>query len=257
MSLSFTGFLVGALLLAIPYYIMLAMGLRLVSKFTRALLLLMVRLAVVAALMGLLMKYDSPWLNIPFVLLMAVAAGWHTLRRARLKGLRLLVPLSTALAVAALVFGLYVIFLEIRVTGFPGATMLLPVVGLLLGHATLTVGKAVDTYYCGLAYHGRLYEYLRANGATHREAVDSFLRRAMTRALTSEISSMTAIVGGSAPVMMWMLLLTGKVDVVTAAGLQLLFMIAMCAASLSAVAAGLWMARRYSFDEYDRLREVK
>ena len=79
----------------------------------------------------------------------------------------------------------------------------------------------------------------------------------MTRALMSEISSMSAIAGGSAPVMMWMLLLTGTVDVATAAGLQLLLMIAMCAASLSALAVGLWMARRYSFDAYDRLRDVK
>ncbi len=256
MELSLSGFFLGLLLLAIPYYIIASMGLRLMGKFTRALLLLIVKLAVVALCVALLVKVDSPWLNFPFVLLMAVLAGAEMLHRARVKGWRLLLPVAVALAVSVSVFGLYVLFLVIHVPGVPSASCLLPVAGLLLGHVTIVGGKAVDTFYCGLAYHGRLYDYLRSNGATHREAVDSFVRRAMARVISTEAASMVAIVGGSAPVLMWALVLSG-VGVITAAALQLLLMIALCAASLTAVAFALRLARHYAFDDYDRLAHVK
>lgn len=80
-----------------------------------------------------------------------------------------------------------------------------------------------------------------------------FVRRAMQRAMMPFVARMTALMVPLAATMMWALVMAG-VPVLTAVLFEALMAIAMLAASLSSLWLTLVLAKRYSFDEYDRFR---
>lgn len=219
----------------------------------RPLLMMAVGLAVTGLAVGYVLAAGSVVLGVAWVLVMALAGAVLAVGRSRVAQRRFVIPVFVGMAVASLVFGLYFLVLVMGVRQPFAPRWLVPVCGLMTGAVAYSNGKALAAYYHGLLHHHQLYDYLLGNGATHREAVAWFVRRAMQRAMMPFVARMTALMVPLAATMMWALVMAG-VPVLTAVLFEALMAIAMLAASLSSLWLTLVLAKRYSFDEYDRFR---
>lgn len=254
MEITILGLFTGFLLLAVPVYVIYRFRLRMISQ----LILAFVKMAVSLFLTGIFLKYvfqmDSCWLNILWMVLLAMVASWAVIRKARLKQKRFLIPVGTGVLLATAVVGLYLLFLTFGVHQPFAARYWIPVTGLLIGSMIQTNASALSTYYMGLRHHRQLYLYLTGNGATHREAVAYFVKRALERNMKPAISEMGYMMVSVCPVILWAMILAGE-DLLTAVGCQILILIAsFCASTLSLVIT-LLVARRYLFDDYERLKQ--
>ena len=115
---------------------------------------------------------------------------------------------------------------------------------------------SLSAYYDGLRHHNQLYFYLLGNGATHAEALDAFVRRALEKAVVPGLSQMATMVVGTSPVIMWTVVMCGS-GALEAAAFQLLVMAAVFCASVLSVLLSVTLTRRYMFDEYSRLKPLR
>ena len=246
----------GMLLLAVPLYLLWLFK----ADLWRKAMVSFLRMTVLSVAAGMLVAVALWVNNLLFTLfgtlLMAVVAALSVKKRARLKGLKHLVPIVVGLFLAVVVLGLYWLLLVSPWLEPLDATCFLPLMGLMLGYMAESDGRALDAYYSGLHHHGRLYECLLANGATRDEALKYFVRRALQQSALQWMGRTSGHVLCLSPVILWVMLLDGASvsDAVTG---QLLLMVLLFAASVVSVVATIYAARRYSFDDYAQIKTTR
>ena len=255
MELSVLGMILGLLLLAVPAGLAYYFRLRILNHF----IVETVKMGVGVVLLGIVLHYVFMWnnglVNLAWILLMAVLATVFIVREGQLSLKTFLLPVLTGVAASLLVFGLYFVFAVLGLKNGLDARYLIPVAGLMVAMMVVADGKALATYYMGLRYHGQLYYYLRGNGATHAEATQLFLRRALDKAALLVLKKISSTVVGMAPVVLFAMLLSG-VSIVAAVEYQVLLLILCFAAAMTSVLVTLLVARKYAFDEYGQLRQM-
>lgn len=253
MEITLLGFVLGLLLLAIPLYILYAFRINLMQKALVAFGKMTVWLALTGFCLYFILQWNNVLLNILWIILMALAAAVMMVGKARLKSSKYVIPVFVGLLISALVIGLYFLFFVAGLKNPFDARYFIPVIGLLIGSMIGVNANALSVYYSGLQHHSALYYYLLGNGATHKEAVNYFVRRALQKSASPWISSMGYMVVGVAPVILWVMLMSG-ITLIAAVCYQLLILILLFSTSLTSLLITLWAARRYSFDEYDKLK---
>ncbi|MBQ8047575.1 MAG: ABC transporter permease [Prevotella sp.] len=252
MELTLTGFLFGMALLAVPLLVVVRLQIGLTGQFLRALSRMLASSLLAGGCLWLAERYSHWALNLLLVLLMAAFYAGITPRLARVSQRNYLIPAAVGMGVSLL---LTLAYLWVFVVGVHVKFLLGPVIplaGLLLGTMTAAVSSALRTYYAGILHHGQLYEYLLGNGATHREAVWYFVRRAVQSAFLPYIKTMSTLFISVCPLVVWSMMLSG-VSALSAVGWQLLLVVASLFATLVALLAALWTARHYAFDAYEAL----
>lgn len=254
MEFSILGIFLGILLLAVPLLIMYRFSVKFIGKT----LIVIVKMMVITCLVGLFLHYvidfNNMLVNILFVIVMVVATAFSTIVKSRLKLRRLLFPACAGIFWSAIVVGVFFVLLVMGVKNPLDARYLIPVTGLLLGNIIQTNHQALSTYYMGLRHHGQLYYYLRGNGATHNEATAYLMRRAIEKVAATNMTNMPVVTGVST-VILWSMVIAGA-SVLTAVVSQTLIIIAMFSVSMLSVICTLWFARRYSIDEYGKLKDI-
>lgn len=254
MEITLLGFVLGILLLAVPLYIFYAFRINLMQKVLVAFGKMIVLLTLTGFFLYFIMRWNSLLVNILSVAMMAFAAAVMMVGKARLKSGKYVMPVFVGLITSSLVIGLFFLFFVAGLKNPFDARFFIPVLGLMIGATIGVNANALSVYYSGLQHHSALYYYLLGNGASHKEAVNYFVRRALQRAASPWISSMAYMVVGVAPVILCTMLLSG-VALVTAIAYQVLLIILLFSTSLVSLLITLQAARRYSFDEYDKLKE--
>lgn len=253
MEITVLGFVLGLLLLALPVYAVVALKLNMVKR----LLLTYGWMAVLTSLLALVLwsaiSYAHVWATLLFSLLLLIASAAITAGKVPVLFGRLFFPLLAGLLAGSLVVGLYVIFVVLGIRQPFDAHIFLPVVSLLLGSTVGINLKALNTYFAGLLHHNQLYEYLMGNGATHRQAVDYFVRRCLQAALIPVLRHMSGLVWSTAPVLLLALVLSGT-SVWTALAIELLYPLMVLSTSFISLFITLFIGRHYIFDDYERLR---
>jgi putative ABC transport system permease protein len=255
MEISRLGLILGLLLLVIPLYIIYAFKLNILPKALTGITKMLIYLCLTGFFLKYIFEWNSIFINILWMIVMALAASFTTIIKARLNVRKFIIPVGVGIFLTAIIIGLFFIFLVAGQKNPFDARFFIPITGLLIGGMVETNYKALSTYYMGLKHHNQLYYYLLGNGATHNEAVNYFVRRALEKVSIDSIANMAAIVVGLSPIMMWAMLLSGM-SVVAAVEYQVLIIIVTFCAPMISVVMTLWAARKYSFDEYDRLKNV-
>jgi len=239
------------LLLALPMYIMYQYGIDFVNKVI-ALLAVSFGWSLLSALpLFFICRAGSPvWACILYSLALAVVASVAIVRRSRCGGIQLLVPVYAGVVASLVVTGALVATFVVGGESFH-ACEVLAIGALMLGCLIVTTGDAVATYYMGIKHHRQLYYYLLGNGATHSEAVSLFVRRALTRCVTS-FAKYTSVTVAVIPILFWSLML-GPTDVYHAFIMQVVILVASLCASLLSALIALKAAYRFAFDKYSRL----
>lgn len=253
MQITLFGVLFGLLLLIVPLYLMQYYGISLWRKTFIAVLKMTLLLGLTGVFMFVIFQRDSLWLNLLWIVIEAIAASAVVVGRCRTVRRRMMMPVLIGLLLSSLVIGLYFLFFVIGLKNPFDTRYFVPVLGLLIGSLVEMNVKALSAYYAGLAYHNQLYYYLIGNGATHAEAVNHFVRRALQQSATPALSQMGSMMLSQAPVIMWVMLMNGQ-SVVNSVLFQLLVMLLIFCTSTVSVVVTLLSARRYSFDPYGDIK---
>lgn len=255
MNISILGFVLGLLLLAIPIYIIYYFKLRVMHRLLASLGRMAIGVAVMAAIVYGALKLNSIAYDIIIFIVFALASSIFALAKARLNITKLIVPVGVGSLVATAFVGFYFLFLVLGEKNPFLPHIFVPMFGIIACSMTGINAKALQTYYSGLLHHGQLYNYLIGNGGSHREATRYFVRRGLQASIVGVAKQMSRIVFVSSPVILLAMVMSGS-DAFTAFAFQILFYVAVIAASLISLLIALLIGRKYSFDEYERLKPV-
>lgn len=218
------------------------------------------RMVVQLFLIGLYLKYlflwNSPLINILWVMVMVVVAAFTAAKRTRLKLKTILIPLSVAFMGAALLVGLYFLTAVLRLPSPFDARYFIPIMGILMGNMLGVNVLALNTYYDGIARERQLYYYLLGNGATHIEAVTPFIRKAIEKSFAPCIANMAVMGIVSLPGTMIGQILGGSAPGI-AIKYQMMIVVITFVASMLSLMCTLYLADKRSFDGYGRIRDVR
>ncbi len=256
MNISVSGVLLGLLLLVIPFYICYYFKLRILHRFLRSVVVMIASVALMSLLVYGAVALNSVLYDIVAFFVLAVLSGVLALGNSRLRVGKLIVPVCVGCLVGVAFASFYVLFLVFGETNPFVPHWFVPLVGLVAGGMVSINAKGLQTYYSGLLHHNQLYDYLLGNGATHREAVRHFVRRALEASIVVASKQMASLVFFSAPFLLFAMVMCG-VSLLTAAAFQVLFYIVVLTASLISLGLTLFVGRKYSFDEYERLRDLR
>lgn len=245
MNISSLGIIFGALLAALPIFIIIRFRLNLMRSFIVSLLRMTVSVGLLAALMALLTWANSILLSIVVSVTICLFTALTTTIKARLKPRRDYLPIAAGSLAGILIMGFYFIFLVLGARDPFAINIYLPVIGLLAGGMTCANAKALTAYNDSLTHHGQLYNYLLGNGCTQRQALDYFVRRSLRASILSVSKQMSRIVFIEAPVAFFVALM-GNLSIVTAAALQVALLLATASASVVSVFVTLTIERKRS-----------
>jgi len=253
MEIHVFGLVMGLLLLAVPYILLGVFDSRMGRKFTIATFRMLLSVAVLSALAFLSRYDDKVYLDVLIALAIVIVSSVVIVHRAKLLVRHYFLPVLVGQFVSVAVMTAYLLFIVMTATNGSSLRFLLPIAAILSASSVVATSEALFAYRTGLECQSRLYYYLVGNGASHAEALYYFVRRAMQRAVMPSIRHFGSIGLSAAPIMMWIMIADG-VSVFTAAAFQVIMVAAMAATTILAVILTLLIARRYTIDEYGRLK---
>ena len=252
-KITISGLVLGLLLLALPLYVMFKFRLRIIDIVLASFVRMAVTMGTVGGLLYLVVSCGALWLNALTMVAVPLAGALYAVRRSRLSLRRFYFPVAAGMVTSTLLIGLYVLFLVLGADSPLAASLSMPVAGVLTGAMAVCDAKALHAYYVGLENHRQLYDYLLGNGATHRQAVSYFVRRALEANIVPCARVMAYAMASASPALVWGLLM-GGVGIWQAVAVSVVLAVAAMSASVLSLVVALAVARRYCFDDYQSLR---
>lgn len=253
--ISYLIYVLSALLLILPCYLLW----RIKSLLVRTYIVSMLRLAVQLVLVGVYMKWlfvcNSLWIDLLWLVVMSVIVSVIIAGKAGLRLGKIALPVISGVVTSVTVIGIYVLFLLFNGSSVFDARYVIPVAGILLGCVQRISSIALEEYFHGLSNEGQLYEYLLGNGATHLEAVLPFVRRAIEKALKPTLSHLS-VAGIVTFPGLFLGQLLGGINPFNAALNTVCIFAASAFAAMASVLLALFVADRGAFDCYGRMRRV-
>lgn len=249
------GLVLSILLLIIPFVLDKVLKLNILNKLQKGSAGLLALILIYSALLTFAIWQNHLWLTVLTALLVVGLTCILSLIRLHLKLKMLLIPVLGGMLSVMLILAP---ISAILVTPLPQSFLpqyFLPIVGLLSGSISYNMVRGIRKYYVGLQNHAALYNYLLGNGCTHQQAVAYFLRRSLQSTAVWALRRISTTMVTASPLLLLVLVWAG-VPVLKAAILNFLFFFAVLSGSLLSLFVSLWIARRYTFDEYSRLKPV-
>lgn len=253
-NISIWGCVASLILLLIPFYAMFKYRLRIMDVVLASIVRMAITMAVVCGVVYVAMAAGKLWISILLMLAMPLMGAVYAVRRSKLKMQKFIVPMASGMVVATMVFAFYELFLVLDIDNPMSVQFMLPIAGILAGAMITSNARALHAYYIGLLNHHQLYDYLIGNGASHRQAVNYFVRRALEANMVPQARYMAYTVVSVSPALVWALLMSG-VDVWSAAAFCVSMAIAALAASVVSLIVALVVGRKYCFDDYMTLKK--
>ena len=227
--------ILGLLLLLIPAGLLYYLERKMLRPFLVAVARMGVQLLVLCLVIWALYKFDSPWLLVVWLVLIA----------------RLLPAVSGGLLVSVAFVTLWLLALVLPVRVFD-PRWFVPVTGLLMGHATAMTIRGLSTYLSALKADEQQYEFLRGNGHTHFKALCPFLSRMLAAVISPSMANLRVLALTSMPLLLVGLLL-GGLSPINAFVIMLMMAVACVSVSVLSMAVIVLLADRILFDQYGKL----
>lgn len=237
--------LLGLLLLLIPAGALYVLERKMLQSFAVAVGRMVAQLLVLCLIVWGLIKVDNAWLSLAWLLVMSGISAFIVLKRCKLDIRKLMLPTSAGLFMGVFLIGLWLLGLVLPVRIFD-PRWFVPVMALLLGHATAMMIRGMSTYVSALHTDQQQYEFLRGNGLTHLKALLPFFRRSLLAILSPTIANLTTLGLTAMPLLLCGLFLGGMTPV--NAFLAMLHMTIGCiAVSIVTLAITLFLADKALF----------
>ena len=223
------------LLLAIPAGALYFLERNKLVKFVAVIVRMVVQLLVLCLLVWVLIKVDSPWLSMLWLVAMAAGSSWLVQKRCTLQGRKLMPAIALGLFLGVFLVGMWLLALVLPIRAFD-ARWFVPVMALLMGHSVTMLIRGLSTYLSALKADQEQYEFLRGNGLSHLKALQPFMRRALLAVIQPTISNLSVLALTSMPLLLVGMLLGGLTPI--NAFVLMLFMVSGCV-SASVLVLGL------------------
>ena len=237
--------LLGLLLLLIPAGALYVLERKKLQSFVVAVSRMVTQLLVLCLIVWGLIKVDNIWLSLAWLLLMSGISAFIVLKRCKLDIRKLILPTCAGLFMGVFLIGLWLLGLVLPVRIF-NPRWFVPVMALLLGHATSMMIRGLSTYVSALHTDQQQYEFLRGNGLTHFKALLPFFRQSLLAILSPTIANLTTLGLTAMPLLLCGLFLGGMTPI--NAFFAMLHMTVGCiAVSVVALAITLFLADKALF----------
>ena len=246
--------ILGLLLLSIPAGALYLLERKMLQTFAVSVARMVGQLLVLCLVVWALIRVNSPWLLIVWLVAIAAYSGWIVLRRCKLDVGKLLLSVSAGLFVGVAFCSLWILTLALPVRVFD-ARWFVPVTALLMGHSTAMMIRGLNTYVSALKADEQQYEFLRGNGASHLKAVMPFVRRALQAVLAPTIANLSTTALFTMPLLLCGLFLGGMTPI-NAFVLMLQMTVGCVAVSVLSLAITLFLADKSLFDKFGKLLTV-
>lgn len=252
-GLQIIGIVFALLLLAVPIYLFWRICPQLLPTFAKTTVSLAVQMAFVAFYMFWLFRANSIVYDVLWLLAMTLLGGLLACQRTHLRRRTMLLPLVAGQFSTVVVVTFYLVLFVVRPDNVLSAQWIVPVTGLLLCAAQPVCAAALKEYYGALQRDNQLYHFLLGNGASHREAVMPFVRRAIVKAFTPMFANLSFIGVIVVPELTYGLLF-GGVEPVKAVVLSAVILLSSITVSVVSILLTLYVADRGSFDAFGRFK---
>lgn len=195
-----------------------------------------------------LFKYDKPWVNIGWIVIMVAVADFSTIGRSELhrkKSLILALFASTLLGIV--IIDLFFLKFVIQLPRLLAAQYTIPITGMVLGNCLRSNILGLNAFYYGINKHQERYRFYLANGATHKEALFPFFREALKKSANPTLASMATIGLVALPGMMTGQVLSGSSPLM-AIKYQIMIMLAIFAGTILSVYLSILFSSKMVFN---------
>ena len=193
--------LLGLFLLVIPAGLLYFLERPMLKTFGIAVGRAIVQLALLCLVVWGLIRVDSPWLLLLWLLVIAAYSGWLVSKRCKQEVKQLMLPVSVGLLIGVSLIAFWLLGLVFPVRIFD-AHWFLPVTALLTGHATAMMIRGLSTYLSALQADEQQYEFLRGNGLAHFKALQPFLRRSLLAVISPTVANLSVLGLTSMPLLL-------------------------------------------------------
>ena len=242
----------GLLLLLIPAGALYVLERKMLQPFAVAVARMMVQVLVLCLMVWVLIKVDSLWLLLVWLLAMSGFSAVLVLKRCNLDVRKLLIAVASGLYVGVFLVGLWLLGLVLPVSVFD-VRWFVPVMALLTGHATVMMIRGLNTYVSALRTDEQQYEFLRGNGQSHLKALLPFLRRSLLAVISPTMTNLSVLGLTSMPLLLCGIFL-GGMPPINAFVLMLHMTVGCVAASVLSLGITLFLADRSLFDKFGKLQ---
>ncbi len=211
------------------------------------------QLFLMAILLIYLFRWDNPWLNIAWVIVMMLFACFSAMANSKLSFRHFFTPVFLAYFAGA---GLVLLFFNKVIVNYENiftARLMVVVGGMLLGNSLNSTIIGISNYYEAIRKDNKRYLYLLSLGASQQEALLPFFRDAMLAAMRPFMANMATMGIVSLPGMMTGQILGGA-NPETAIKYQIAIVLAIFTALTISVALSLIWTSSRAFDEYGILK---
>lgn len=236
-------------ILIIPALILLKYKTGLLTKMGIAVVRMTIQLIFVGYYLEYLFKYDNPWVNLGWILIMVIVADFATLDRSELKRKKyLLISIFLATFLGILVIDIFFLKFVIQLPNIMAAQYTIPITGMVLGNCLQSNVIGINAFYYGIDQHQERYRFYIANGATQKEALFPFFRTALKKSANPTLASMATIGLVSLPGMMTGQILSGSSPLI-AIKYQIMIMLAIFSGTVLSVYLGITFSSKFVFNE--------
>ena len=244
--------ILGLLLLLIPAGALYVLERKMLQPFAVAVARMMVQVLVLCLMVWVLIKVDSLWLLLIWLLAMSGFSAVLVLKRCNLDVRKLLIAVASGLYVGVFLVGLWLLGLVLPVRVFD-VRWFVPVMALLTGHATVMMIRGLNTYVSALRTDEQQYEFLRGNGQSYLKALLPFLRRSLLAVISPTMTNLSVLGLTSMPLLLCGIFL-GGMSPINAFVLMLHMTVGCVAASVLSLGITLFLADRSLFDKFGKLQ---
>jgi putative ABC transport system permease protein len=202
-----------------------------------------------------LFKFDNPWVNAAWILVMVMVADYATIDRSDLKRKSsVLLPVFVATLLGIVVIDFFFLEFVIRLPKFLAAQYTIPITGMVLGNCLRSNVIGINAFYYGLDEHKERYQFYLGCGATRTEALQPFISKALQKSANPTLASMATIGLVALPGMMTGQILGGNSPII-AIKYQIMIMVAIFSGTILSVFLGIIITNRFVFKDTDMLDE--
>ncbi len=240
------------LLTLIPAAVLFIRKLPIWKEVIIAVLRMAVQLSLIGFYLQFLFKYNSPVLNIAWVLVMICIANMTIIKRVGLRRRLLFFSTGIGIFISTSLVGV-TLLLTVGIRPLYDAHYLIPLIGMILGNTLQGNVIALERFYSSLRSEQKLYELLLFNGASNYEALTPFMNNALTAAISPAVGGMMTTGLVALPGMMTGQILGGTVPI-EAIKYQIVIMAAIFLAIFLSIILNLLITPRITFNAYGVLK---
>lgn len=247
--------LASLLVFLIPvFYINRRLKLTINKTMTFSIIRMCIQLSFVGIYLEVLFKFNSPVLNMVYLLIMISIACQSILRASNLKILKFFIPVFFSLLLPFTIVLLFFNAVVVRIDNLFEAKYMIPIGGMLLGNCLRSIIIGLNIFYTGIKKDEKVYLYSLSLFSSRIQALKPYFKESITASITPTIASMATIGLVSLPGMMTGQILGGSIPIV-AIKYQIAIMLSIFYTEYFSTILSVLFSLKAGFNELDVLNQ--